>query len=91
MQFKLRKVGNSLGVLIPRDFAEAYREGDFIELHFGKMDVKTQEMTSGAIPIDPPQTYKVGEVFTVKPRVGLQALRKTACKKHHGSYSCGCL
>lgn len=32
MRLKLRKIGNSLGVIIPREYIESYNEGDYIDL-----------------------------------------------------------
>lgn len=105
MQFTLRKVGNSIGVIIPKAFVEQYRNGDFIELHFAGMSRSQQEAVAQAIPIDPPadfnlerdsQTVEEVIVEDAAPKIPenptvRQVFDFTLCKKHKGyKGSCHC-
>lgn len=66
MQFKLRKVGTSWGVLIPKGFVDKYRSGEFIELNFAVMSAGEQEAVAQAIPIETPKDFKPEDAQTVE-------------------------
>lgn len=95
MRFNLIKIGNSRGVLIPKGFIDHYADGDSIELDFALMSSAHRKAVSGAEPIEPPENAAEiianAEVVRVSRRAVKPFLRKTGCKKHHGSYSCGCV
>jgi antitoxin component of MazEF toxin-antitoxin module len=81
---KLRKVGNSLGVLIPKDVITGYNEGDEIELSFGE-EVITGEV--GKLV-----GYNVEEEQKVLPVITEKKFNTEPCSKHPGSMkgTCGC-
>lgn len=68
---KLRKIGNSLGILIPREVITLYKEGDEIEL-----EVITYRATEGRVI-----TNKPGQVITKQEQVITPIKDKHAGKK----------
>lgn len=70
MKFKVRKVGNSYGIIIPKGFVDTYGGeddfGKFIEMEFSEMDPETREYTKGAGAIDPPEDFDITKTSTVE-------------------------
>lgn len=101
MKFKVRSIGDSRGIIIPKGFIDTYiDEKGEIEMHFD-MGPKAQEMTRNAVAIEPPENAEeiiataqtVEEVIaednnlTPSDRPDFYAL----CKKHKGYKGrCGC-
>lgn len=79
MKYKLRKIGNSLGVLIPKEHLKGYNEGDYIELEVITKGGETQQKVIT-------EPVKEQKVITQTKSFNTQW-----CSKHDAMKgSCGC-
>jgi len=103
MKLKLRKIGNSLGVIIPKNVITLNSKDGFIDLNVITFSASFETKTTNVITkvdknvITLPKVKENVITFSAssEPNV-ITSERKSfnfeTCNKHHGSYkgSCGC-
>jgi hypothetical protein len=105
MRFKLRKIGNSFGIIIPKEVVLASSTAGFIEMNvitFELPEGEEKEVMPDVITFDPKEVVSASSIL---PRKKIKKdqdinvyegtvhkpLTKEICKKHKTfKYSCGC-
>jgi antitoxin component of MazEF toxin-antitoxin module len=85
MKMKLRKIGNSYGVILPNKMVKSFIDTGEIDLILAGSEV-THEITVGETPEVITSEVEEFRIVRVKP------FNFEKCKKHHGTYkgTCGC-
>lgn len=89
MRLKLRKIGNSFGVILPKDVITSEVKDGFIELNVITNVITFPTVAENVITKPVPTPEKTKKELDVITQVKFNFEK---CKKHHGTYkgTCGC-
>jgi antitoxin component of MazEF toxin-antitoxin module len=88
---KLRRIGNSLGVIIPSNIITSYKEGDSIDLNVITLANKNVITSKDTIAVDNVITSGTEEVITQDYTSPHKKFNTNWCSKHNTfKGTCGC-